>query len=77
MLHDLLNTYLEGVGNTVKALENAYVERYEEEILGENRINLRLRIRFNAGYLLEVNEAIIIEDGKMKRLNYPKFRKYK
>ena len=70
MLHDLLNTYLDGIENTVKALENAYIERYEEEILGENRINLRLRIRFNVGYLLEVNEAIIIENEKMKRLNY-------
>lgn len=70
MLHDLLNTYLESVGNTVTGLEDAYIERYEEEILGENRINLRLRIRFNTGYLLEVNEAIVIEDGRMKRLNY-------
>ena len=70
MLHDLLNTYLGGIESTIKALENAYIERYEEEILGENRINLRLRIRFNLGYLLEVNEAIIVENGKMKRLNY-------
>jgi len=70
MLHDLLYHYLEEIEVEVKKLKNAYVERYEEEILSSNRINLRIRVRFKTGYLFELNEAVIVEDDQLERLNY-------
>jgi len=43
--------------------ENAYVERYQEEILTSQRANLRIRLRFKQTHLLEINEAIVITDN--------------
>lgn len=45
MLLDLLYRYLRDVEAAVRELEGAYVERYEEEILAANRVNLRIRVR--------------------------------
>ena len=70
MLHDLLAKYLDDTEAAVRQLDRVYVERYEEEVLSATRINMRIRIRFQTGYLLEVNEAIIIEGDKLKHLNY-------
>ena len=70
MLHDLLYHYLEEIEVEIKKLKNAYVERYEEEILSSNRINLRIRVRFKSGDLFELNEAVIVEDDQLERFNY-------
>jgi hypothetical protein len=70
MLHDLLYYYLEEIEAEIKKLEDAYVERYEEEILSSNRINLRIRVRFKTGDLFELNEAVIVEADQLERLNY-------
>ena len=58
MLLDLLARYLSHVEGEVRHLKDAYVERYEEEILA-NRVNLRVRVRFSNGFMLELNEAVI------------------
>ena len=68
MLLDLLSQYLGDVG--VRKLEDAKIERYEEDILAANRANLRIRIRFLSGYLLELNEAAIVEAGHIRHLGY-------
>jgi len=70
MLHDILSLYLDSIEAAVRNLKNAYIERYEEEILGFNRIKLRIRIRFKTGYLFELNEAAIVKADQFKRLNY-------
>jgi len=70
MLLDLLSQYLEELEAAVRELENVYVESYEEEILAANRVNLRIRVRFQTGYLLELNEAAIVEAGHVKHLSY-------
>ena len=70
MLLDLLSQYLEELEAGVRELENAYVESYEEEILAANRVNLRIRVRFQTGYLLELSEAAIVEAGHIKHLGY-------
>ena len=70
MLHDLLSRYLEEIEAEIKKFEDAYVERYEEEILSSNRLNLRIRVRFKTGYLIELNEAVIVEADQLQRLNY-------
>lgn len=51
-------------------MTGAYTERYEEEILNPLRANLRIRIRFNSGRLLEVNEAVVIENKRLLHLDY-------
>ena len=46
------------------------MEHYQEEILTARRINLRIRIRFSQGFLLEVNEAVVAEAGAIRHLDY-------
>jgi hypothetical protein len=70
MLLDFLSQYLRDVEAVVRRLEGAYVERYEEEILSVNRVNLRIRVRFQTGHMLELNEAVIAEADHIKRLGY-------
>jgi hypothetical protein len=70
MLLDLLARYLGDVEAAVRGIEDAYVERYEEEIVAVDRVNLRIRVRLPRGYLLELNEAIIVELGHIRHLGY-------
>ena len=70
MLLDFLSRYLRDVEGEVRRLKDAYVERYEEEILAVNRVNLRVRVRFPSGYMLELNEAVIVEKGQFMHLGY-------
>lgn len=60
MLHKTLDEYLGRIEQIIMALEQVYIERYEEEILTPQRANLRIRIRFTEGHLLEINEAIAV-----------------
>lgn len=70
MLFDFLSQYLGDVEAEVRKLEGAYVERYEEEIVAANRVNLRIRVRFASGYMLELNEAVIGVAGHLRHLGY-------
>ncbi len=69
MLLEPLRKYLTEIESAVLLVEEAYIELYEEELLSPERINLRIRIRFNSGYLLELNEAVVIEYG-LEHLGY-------
>jgi hypothetical protein len=70
MPHNLLADYLDAVEQAVESLANVYVEHYVEEILTEKRANLRIRLRFTKGHLLELNEAVIVEADKLISLDY-------
>ena len=70
MLHKLLTDYLANVEQAVDRCELAYVERYMEEILTPERINLRIRIRFAQGHLLAINEAVKVVDEQLVWLDY-------
>ena len=70
MLPNILSDYLNQVEQAILQCQNAYVERYEEEILTSQRANLRIRLRFNLTYLLEINEAIVIIDNQLEFLDY-------
>jgi hypothetical protein len=70
MLHNVLSEYLQDIASAVQQLEDVYVERYEEEILSPSRINLRIRIRFSSGELLEINEAAILKTYLIVYLGY-------
>jgi len=71
MLLNHLSKYLESVERAIRKLEGAYVERYEEEILTVNRINLRIRIRFQTGHMLELNEAISGKKNQIMHMLFP------
>ncbi len=68
MLLDDLSQYLKQAEAAIRDLKNVYVERYEEEIIAINRVNLRIRIRYQTGHMLEVNEAIINVNGLQTHL---------
>jgi len=70
MLHEILSQYFEDIEDSIRKLESANVERYEEEVLTSSRANLRIRVRFLSGHLLEVNEAIVIVKDQLKHLGY-------
>jgi hypothetical protein len=70
MLLDFLSRYLSEVKASIQQAEGAYVERYEEEIVTASRVNLRIRVRFRRGHMLELNEAVIGEADRLKRLCY-------
>jgi len=70
MLHDALIQYLSNVESAIKSLDDVYIERYEEEILTSDRLNLRVRVRFTEGHLLELNEAVMVESGSIRNLGY-------
>ncbi len=71
MLLNLLSQYLDSIENAISTLADSYVEHYNEEIITANRINLKIRIRFLSGHLLELNEAVIVEEeGNIKHLSY-------
>ena len=70
MLHELLAAYLERVERTIQKRRYVYVEHYVEEVLTPERINLRLRLRFEQGHMLEISEAVVIEDDRLVSLDY-------
>ena len=67
--HSFLERYFAEIEGAVTHLP-AYSESYVEEILTSERANLRIRLRFQSGYLLEINEAIIVENGELQTLGY-------
>ncbi len=70
MLHKTLAAYLDSIENALQNLTDVYAEKYEEEILIVDRANLRIRLRFSNGSLLEINEAIMVEMQKLSFLSY-------
>ena len=70
MLPDFMTKYLGDIEAAIRKLKDVYVEYYEEEIMTANRVNLRIRLRFTNGHLLELNEAVIGEEGTLRFLGY-------
>ncbi len=58
------------VERAILRCQNAYVERYIEEVLSPERASLSIRLRFEQGHLLEINEAVVIVDNKLVPLDY-------
>lgn len=73
MLPDVLAQYLKTAEEAIKGLRDAHVERYEEEIFVDRRVNLGIRVRFSGGHLLELNEAVLVvgeETDELSNLGY-------
>ena len=70
MLVEPVLNYLTELESAFSALSSGYIERYEEECLTPERVNLRIRVRFPKGYMLEWNEAVIGDEGHVEHLAY-------
>ncbi len=70
MRHKLLADYLAEVEQALSELPDVYIESYDEEILTPERANLRVRLRFADGRLLEINEAVAVEADALVPLGY-------
>jgi hypothetical protein len=68
--HSALAAYLQGVEAAFVGLQSGYVEVYLEELLTPERANLRIRVRFESGRLLEINEAVVVEHERLCHLDY-------
>jgi len=69
-LLDALLRYLEEIESAVRDAKGVYVEHYREEILTNSPVNLRIRIRFPKGLLLEISEHVISDAGDVRHLSY-------
>jgi hypothetical protein len=70
VLHESLTQYLARVERAILRYSNAYVESYTEEILTPQQVNLRIRLRFEQGHLLEINEAVVVAEDILVPLDY-------
>ena len=70
LLNPALKKYLVSLEKAIHSLNEAYVELYEEEIITEDRLNIRLRVRIGEGFLLELNEAVVAEKQYIHHLGY-------
>ena len=65
-----LSDYLARTERAVLECPDAYIEHYLEEVLTPERVNLRIRIRFDGGHLLEISEAIVADGDCLVFLDY-------
>jgi hypothetical protein len=65
-----IEEYLTHVYQLIQNLAEVDAERYEEQILSVSRGNLRIRLRFSEGALLEISEAIVLVSGDLHWLSY-------
>lgn len=70
LLSKILTDYLNEIEEVITNLKNVYIENYQEEFIASERANLKIRLRFNQGCLLEINEAVIIYQNELKTLDY-------
>ncbi len=66
----ILLDYLNEVEQAIVQCENIYVELYREEIITPERANLKIRLRFNQTHLLQISEAIVINENQLNFLDY-------
>jgi hypothetical protein len=62
--------YFTRVYRLIQNLAEVDAERYEEQSLSVSRGNLRIRLRFNDGELLEISEAVVLISGDLRYLSY-------
>jgi hypothetical protein len=61
MLHELLEIYLANIDTVLRTLVKTYVEKFETEILSADRLNLRIRLRFENGCLFELTKQLLLK----------------
>lgn len=66
----ILEAYLQHIRRTVEQLPAATVDFYQEQIFSSDRANLRFRLHWPSGAILEVSEAIAMSAGILSWLSY-------
>ena len=69
-LHEPLSGYIHAAREAARNCPNSRLERDEPTPLYHTRANLRIRIRMDSGHLLEISEALAIEDGSVAFIDY-------
>ena len=67
---DPLARYLQEVETALEQMRGVVIDVYVEELLTPARANLRIRLRFDHGRLLEINEALVVEQDGLQHLDY-------
>lgn len=67
---DPLARYLQEVETALEQMRGVRIDVYVEELLTPARANLRIRLRFDHGRLLEINEALVVEHDGLRHLDY-------
>lgn len=65
-----LSTYLQQVREAIETFPGARIERYRAELLTASRANLRIRVRLADNSVLEISEALTLEEGALTWLSY-------
>lgn len=65
-----LTRYLQEVEAALEQTQGVVVDAYVEERLTPARANLRIRLRLDHGRLLEINEALVVEEDGLRHLDY-------
>ena len=65
-----IEEYFTHVYQLIQNLAEVDPERYEEQILSVSRGNLRIRLRFSDGGLLEISEAVVLISGDLQWLSH-------
>ena len=66
----MIDAYLSDVSRLVSGWDDAIVERYDQELVSDTQVNLRIRMTMGAGYLLAISEAIHVENDSLVFLSY-------
>ena len=70
LLNPALEKYLSDLEMATRGFIDAYIERYEEEVISSDRINVRIRIRMANEFLFEINEAVVADSNRIRHLGY-------
>ena len=65
-----IENYFQRIRRAVEHIANAEAEFYVEQIFSATRANLRFKLRWPEGTLLEVSEAIEVREGLVIWLSY-------
>ncbi len=66
----MLQAYLQRISAAVEFIASANVDYYREQILSPTRANLRFRLSWPDGAVLEVSEALEVGVDSLDRLSY-------
>lgn len=69
-MHSLLRRYLRVLEGTIDSLADTDVELFQQEVVSFHRVNVRARLRLKNLYLLELNEALSVENNRLIHLKY-------
>lgn len=67
---NLLEAYLQRIRQAVEHIPTAAADFYLEQLLSSNRANLRFRLHWPSGAILEVSEAIVLTTDDLVWLSY-------